>query len=359
MKKETLLILEKALKGERISDSEALYLFLNANLHDLGKCAQSIRNKMIPEKKVSYTAFRIINYTDICTIDCSFCSFKKPEDSDKGYIYSIEQILEKADSAISQGADQFFIQGGVNPQIPFSYYTGLLTALKSRYPDSHIRAFSPVEILSMSRQNNMSIYEILKKLQSAGMDSIPGAGAEILTERMRKILSEKKCSTHEWYEIMHTALSPLDKGGLNMKGSTNIVWGSSETSEEIIEHLSIIRKLQDETGNVCSFVPWTFQRQTNSFPVREVSSIEYLKLLALSRIYLDNVPNIEVSLLVKGRDIGQVALHYGANDINSPVFEENVLRSYGLKSIAEAENFIKESGFIPVRRNLNFEHNKY
>lgn len=340
------------LQSSRMSDSDALYHWLNTPFYDLAAAADRCRKQKIPGNRVSYTMFRIINYTDICAIECSFCSFMHPVDSDKGCTLTIDEILAKVREAYDLDFKQIFFQGGVNPKIPFEYYTNALTSIKREFPDVHIRAFSPVEILSLSRCTHRPVEAILSDLIEAGLDSFPGAGAEILSTRMRNILSVKKTTPDEWYDVMKTALR------LGLKASTNIVWGSSESDEEIIEHLSLIRKLQDETGNILSFVPWTFQQQTNRFQVRHVPVHEYLKMISLSRLYLDNIDHIEVSLLVKGKQTGELALLCGADDINSPVFEENVLRSYGLKSEKECIDFITNAGFEPVRRSLNFDYGK-
>jgi cyclic dehypoxanthinyl futalosine synthase len=334
----------------RISSEEALFHWQNTPFYDLAGPAEKLKNLKIESGNISYTMFRIINYTDICNIECTFCSFMSPEESGKGYVLSLGQIIEKTTEAYEKGFKQIFFQGGVNPQISFNYYIDSLSEIKRIFPDVHIRGFSPVEILSFSKFYKKTPEEIIKDLINSGLDSFPGAGAEILSTRMRNILSSKKTSPEEWYEIMRTALN------LGLKASTNIVWGSTESDEEIIGHLEMIRKLQDETGNVLSFVPWNFQPQTKNFQTRHVPSAEYLKMVALSRLYLDNIDHIEVSLLVKGTQVGEIALNCGADDINSPVFEENVLRSFGLKSEKDCIEFITNAGFHPRKRTFNFEY---
>ncbi len=344
--------LERAEAGERIEEKEALALWRFGGIHEMGRVAHLLRRQKTDPGKVSYTVFQIINYTDICNIDCTFCSFQHKPDSGQGYVLTAEQILDKAKSAREKDCRQLFIQGGVNPGISFDYYLDILQRLKEYDPSLHIRGFSPVEVLAMSRQTGKSLSGVLLELKDAGLDSFPGAGAEILTQRMRNELSQKKAMPIEWFEAMKEAFLT------GMKGSANIVWGSVETDREIIAHLALVRQLQDETGGLLSFVPWTFQRQTKRFKVRHVPAHEYLRMLALCRIFLDNVPNIEVSLLAKGTDVGEIALFYGANDINSPVLEENVLRSYGLNSEKECIDFITRAGFEPVRRNFLFEMDK-
>ena len=345
-------ILSKAISRSRISNKEALYLWRFTDFRKLGLVADQIRKNILPPKKVTYTVFRVINYTNYCNVECSFCSFMDEVGSNKGYVLSVDQILKKVEESYKKDIKQIFLQGGVNPELPFSYYTRVLEKIKKSFPEVHIRAFSPVEVLFMEKLTGLKLESVFKELIHAGMDSFTGAGAEILTERMRNILSPKKTTTREWIRGMETA------GLTKLKSSTNIVWGSEESDEEIISHLDKIRSLQDKTGEILSFIPWVFQKQTKRFKVRYVPSTEYLKMVALARIYLDNILHIETSILAMGKHLGELALNFGADDINSPVIEENVLRSFGLKSIQEAENFIRKVNFIPERRNFNYQLGK-
>lgn len=344
----TRSILDGVLAGTRLTVADALHLWRHGNFRDMGNAAEEIRNRLNPPQEVTYTAFRVVNYTNYCNIECSFCSFMDEVGSGKGYNLSADEILKKVDEAVRLDSPQLFLQGGVNPELPFSYYTDALEAVRQKFPDVHIRAFSPVEALFMEKLIDAPLGEVFTKLKAAGMHSFPGAGAEILTDRMRDILSPKKASTHEWLRAMETA------GLSGMKSSSNIVWGSEETEEEIIAHLEALRTLQDKTGSVLSFVPWTFQAQTKKFKLRKVPPHEYLKMVALSRLFFDNIPHIEVSIMVAGKQLGELALHFGADDINSPVIEENVLRSFGLKSVEESHRFIEEAGFKPVRRSFSY-----
>lgn len=342
-------LLQKALDGARLHPEEGLYLWRHGNFRKMGNAAHTLRGRRTDPETVTYTAFRVVNYTNYCNVECSFCSFMDEVGSGRGYTLSAEEVIEKMREAVRLGAQQLFLQGGVNPELPLEYYTGVLQAVRDEFPDVHIRAFSPVEALYLEKLTGMSLSEVFTELKNSGMNSFPGAGAEILTDRMRDILSPKKADTSEWVRAMATA----QKNGL--PGSTNIVWGSEENDEEIIEHLDVIRNLQDDAGGVLSFVPWTFQAQTKRFKIRHVPAHEYLKMIALSRIYLDNINHIEASLMVAGKSLGELALFFGADDINSPVIEENVLRSFGLKSVGAAEKFIHDAGFRPVRRNFLYE----
>ncbi|MCS6985294.1 MAG: radical SAM protein [Leptospiraceae bacterium] len=345
-------ILEKAFNRIRISDKEALFLWRHGNFRKMGDVAHQLRCQILPPNEVSYTVYRVVNYTNYCNVECTFCSFMDEVGSNKGYTLTVEQILQKLYEAEKLDSHQLFLQGGVNPELPFSYYIEVLQGVKKHFPHMHIRAFSPVEVIFMSRLTKLPLEEVFLTLKEAGMGSFPGAGAEILTERMRQILSPKKTTPQEWVLAMATA------GKCGLPGSANIVWGSEEYDTEIITHLSLIRQLQDENKVLLSFVPWTFQAQTKKFRIRKVSSHEYLKMIALCRLYLDNIEHIEVSVMVVGKALAELALYFGADDINSPVIEENVLRSYGLKTVAEAEKFISEAGFTPVRRNFLYDRGK-
>jgi cyclic dehypoxanthinyl futalosine synthase len=338
-------VLAKAIEGERISPSEALELYNSADFLKVTVAARAIRNRRHDPSVVTYTMFRIVNYTTVCRMNCSFCSFHEPAPS--GMVLPVDAIVQKMQEAMALGANQLFLQGGVNPDIPFDYYLTVVRTVKKIFGRGiHIRAFSPVEIMEMERQTGMSLRNVVRELKQAGMDSTPGAGAEILSDRMRSILSPNKGSVADWVRVMQTC---HEEG---LPGSANIVIGSSETREEIIEHLRIVRDIQDRTGGFLAFIPWTFQKQTDKFFLRSVPAQEYLKLLGLCRIFLDNVPHIEASILVLGRGVGSLALHAGADDISSVVIEENVLTSHGLNTEEKAREFIRESGFNPVKRDL-------
>ncbi|MCB1166875.1 MAG: dehypoxanthine futalosine cyclase [Leptospiraceae bacterium] len=344
-------ILKKALGGTRISREEALELYENGDFLKIQAVARELRNRKVSPAIASYTAFRVVNYTNYCNVECSFCSFMDEIGNGKGYVLSKDDIIKKMDEALAQGADQMFLQGGVYPDLAFDYYLDVIRGVKDALgANIHIRAFSPVELRSMAEITGRRLADVLRDLKSAGLDSVPGAGAEILTERMRKILSPKKATTEQWVEVMETC----HREGL--PGSANVVFGSEETTSEVIEHLEVIRQLQDRTGGFKSFIPWTFQKQTKKFYVRSVPAQEYLKVLGICRIFLDNIDHIETSLMVLGQGVGQLALNSGADDISSIVIEENVLRSYGIKSEEKARKFLQESGFVPVRRDLLYNY---
>lgn len=341
-------ILQKSLEGVRLTPSEALELLKNAPWTSVVEAANKVRHMRFPGNRVGYTAFRIVNYTNVCEVTCSFCSFCRPAHSTEAYVLSLDEIRKKTIEAKAKGADQIFLQGGVNKEIPLSYYTNVLKMLTQEM-GVKVRGFSPVELVRIAESNNISLDKLLDIFKEAGLSSVPGAGAEILSDRMRAMLSPRKLPAQQWCDT----LAACHKKGL--PGSANIVFGSCETAEEIIEHLEFVRKTQDIAQGFKSFVVWTFQPQTDKFPIRHVRGNEYLKLLALSRLYLDNIPHIEVSLLGMGLSLGELGLHAGADDINSIVIEENVLQNHGLTTIEAAESFIKNAGFTPYRRSLNFD----
>ncbi|MCG8337962.1 MAG: CofH family radical SAM protein [Proteobacteria bacterium] len=341
-------IYSKIRQDKRISPAEALVLLNDAPWLEIAQLAWERRMEIIGSETASYTVFRIINYTNVCSIQCSFCSFKCSEEDDKAYVLSQQQVFELIEQAREKGSDQVFFQGGVNPSLPLDYYLEVLSGIKSRY-GFHIRGFSPVELKHMAELYNLDIKDLISELKDAGLGSVPGAGAEILVERVRKILAPQKCTTDEWVEIMKCC----HQHGLY--GSANIVFGSVESNEEIIEHLDVVRNIQDETGGFNSFIPWTFQSQTKDFHRRAVKHHEYLKVLALCRLFLDNIDNLEVSVMVLGKEIGQLALRMGANDISSPVLEEKVLRSFGVRNEEESKALISAAGFKPVRRDFTYQ----
>jgi cyclic dehypoxanthinyl futalosine synthase len=345
-------LLEACVAGERLGFDDGLYLWEQGRWSALVEAAHAVRVRRHGAEKVGYTAFRVVNYTNVCTVDCSFCSFFEEVESGRGYALTLEQMRAKALEAKELGADQIFLQGGVHPDLPLDYYLEALSLFWHELK-MHVRGFSPVELLRLAQKENMALPELLRLLKAAGLGSVPGAGAEILTERMRAILSPKKLTAQEWCDTM----GACHEAGL--PGSANIVFGSVETGRDILEHLQFVREQQDASGGFLSFVPWTFQPQTKRFEVRHVRGDEYLKMVALCRLWFDNIDHIEVSVLGLGKELGEVALRCGADDINSIVIEENVLASKGLKTLAAAQKFIREAGFVPARRSLCFDYSGY
>ncbi len=345
-------LLNEAIQGRRLELDDLDFLLASEDWTSIVAAGHRRRNALHDPQTVSYTAFRVVNYTNYCDIDCSFCSFKDEVGSQKGYVLDLAAIAKKTEEAIELGADQIFFQGGVNPDLPLEYYLDAFNMLTSRF-GVHVRGLSPVELYRLAQKVDMPLPPMLARLKAAGLGSVPGAGAEILTDSMRAKLSPKKLSGSLFCEVM----GECHKAGL--PGSVNIVIGSEETRADIVEHLKLLRDQQDKTGGFLSFVAWTFQPQTKRFQVRHVPAWEYLKLVAIARLWFDNIPHIEVSVLGLGKEVGELALRSGADDINSIVIEENVLRSSGLKTLRAAERFITEAGFKPKRRSLNYEFDLY
>lgn len=346
-------ILDEVVSGRRMTTAELLELYQEGNWNQIASAAHAKRLLMNPADEVTYTAFRVINYTNYCDVECSFCSFMDDIDSGKGYNLDLETLETKVLEAQKMGVDQVFFQGGVNPDLPLNYYTEALELFSRKLGVRHIRAFSPIELRRMTEVFGLSLVELLDVLKASGLGSVPGAGAELLTENMRAQLSPKKLSAQDWCSIMGTC----HENGL--PGSANIVFGSTEEDQDIVDHLDFIRAQQDLSGGFLSFVPWIFQQQTKKFQTRHVRGDEYLKLLGLCRLFLDNIPHIEVSVLVMGKELAELGLRSGADDINSIVIEENVLASKGLKTLRAAEKFISQAGFKAKRRTLCYEQEPY
>ena len=340
-------LLSEASEGRRISRDELRSILLSEDWTSIAEAGHRARARLHGSQVATYTAFRVVNYTNYCDVGCTFCSFKDEIESNRGYVLDLAEIERKTVEALDHGCDSIFFQGGVDPRLPLSYYTDAFRLIRSY--GLHVRALSPVEIFRLAGKEGLSVAELLEILKEAGLGSVPGAGAEILTDRMRQILSPKKLSWQDWCMVM----GECHKAGL--PGSCNIVFGSTETVDDIVDHLSYLRDQQDLTGGFLSFVPWTFQAQTKNFPIRHVRSLEYLRMVAAARLFLDNIPHIEVSVMVVGRELAELALRSGADDISSIVVEENVLVSRGLKTLRAAEKYIAEAGFVPRRRTLSYE----
>jgi len=339
----TQRILDPLLDGAMLTKEDALFLLQEGDGDLMRAAAHEIRNRKVNPKEVSYTGFRVVNYTNICKINCSYCSFKQND----GYTLTLDQIREKAQETKDLGMNQIFFQGGVNGSIPLTYYLEAISMLTEEM-GMRVRGLSPVEIFHLAKKNKITIPQLLEELRDAGLTSVPGAGAEILTPHMREVLSPRKLSAEQWSEVMGMC---HEKG---LFGSANIVFGSVEEPCEIIEHFDVIRNQQDRTGGFLAFTSWTFQQQTEKFTVKNVQNSEYLKIVALSRLFFDNISNIEVSLMVRGKEVGKQALVSGANDISSYVVEENVLESFAPRSAAESEEVITSAGFIPVYRDFDY-----
>ena len=347
-------ILDKAVEGRRISSAEALELFENCHdLAALGKAANAVCRRLHPEQYRTYNIDRNINYTNVCAAVCHFCAFyRKPKDSD-AYVLDLETICAKIEETISLGGDQILLQGGMHPTLKLDWYENLLRNLRSRYPRVNLHAFSPPEIWHFHRLNRIPLKEVLKRLKDAGLGSLPGGGGEILVDRVRKELTIYKCMTDEWLEV-HRVWHSLDG-----RSSATMMFGHVETLAERVESLQRIRDLQDETAGFTAFICWTFQPQNTELAhLSPAGAYEYLRTQAISRLFLDNVRNIQSSWVTQGLKTGQMALCFGANDMGSLMIEENVVSSAGTVhhlTLEQIRSAIRELGFQPRQRNFFYD----
>ncbi|MDM8516677.1 cyclic dehypoxanthinyl futalosine synthase [Desulfobacterales bacterium HSG16] len=345
-------VIEKVENGERIDKAEARTLFKDADLLLMADLAHKKRLLLHPEPVVTYVVDRNINYTNVCVSGCRFCAFFCTSDAPHAYVISIEELKEKIEETITLGGTQILLQGGMHPDLTLDYYLDLLSFIKEKFP-IHIHGFSPPEIDFIAKKSGLSIEEILKEFITAGLDSIPGGGAEILDDEIRTEISPNKCGSGPWLKVMETAHQ------LGLKTTATMMFGHIESLDHIIEHLLKIRELQDKTHGFTAFIPWTFQPANTRIEVLPATSAQYLKVLALSRIVLDNVDNIQASWVTQGDKIAQVALVFGANDIGSTMIEENVVAAAGVKFRLPEEQMIKliaDAGFTPVQRDCFYNH---
>ena len=343
---------QKVLNGERLSREEALFLWQEADFYTLGYLARAVRFRLHPERMVTYIIDRNINYTNICISGCKFCAYYRPPGDPEGFVLTFEELAQKIEETLALGGIQILLQGGLHPDLPLEFYEEMLRFIKSRFPQIHVHGFSPPEIIHFSRLSDLSLEEVLKRLIAAGLDSIPGGGAEILVDRVRRQVSPNKCSAAEWLEVMRVAHR------LGLKTTATMMFGHIETIEERVEHLEKIRALQDETHGFTAFICWPFQPGKNmELSTPKALPVEYLKMLALARIFLDNIPNLQASWVTQGPKVAQVALEFGANDFGSTMIEENVVAAAGVShrlSVEEIEKIIRDAGYEPRRRRMDY-----
>ncbi len=344
-------ILAGVLDGERLSDTDALALMRTRDLVAIGAAANEIRNRKAAPGEVTYIIDRNINYSNICSTDCNFCAFyRKPGDTREGYVLPKQIIFAKIEETIALGGTGALMQGGHNPDLDIEWYEDMFRSIKERYPEFHLHALSPPEIMHISRRSHLDIPTTLSRLRDAGLGSLPGGGGEILVDRVRKILAPKKTKSDEWLEVMRQAHRQ------GMSTSATMMYGHVETLAERVEHMRRLRDLQDEVPGFRAFISWTFQPDNTELgkTVHETpTSFEYLLVQAISRLYFDNIPHIQSSWVTQGMKIGQVALHFGADDLGSVMLEENVVSSAGTTYRASKEDFcriIRNAGYQPVQR---------
>jgi cyclic dehypoxanthinyl futalosine synthase len=355
-------ILVRAVEGEALAGGEILMLTEEADLHSLGRAAHELRLRRCAPERVTYVIDRNINYSNVCYVNCTFCAFYRHKNDDGAYVLAYEQIYEKIEELLAIGGTQILLQGGHHPNLKLDWYQGLLRGIKERYP-IHVHGFSPSEIQHFSKVFKMPTTTVLRELQAAGLDSVPGGGAEILTDRVRDELAPTKVGAERWLAIMEEAHE------LGMKTSATMMFGHVETLPERVEHLLRVRESQARTGGFTAFIPWTFQPghtpmtadrpdQLSQVPVSAYKgSIEYLRMLAICRLALNNIDNFQSSWVTQGKKIGQMSLFWGANDLGSVMMEENVVSEAGVAfrlSLQDMQRLIEDAGFVAAQRDNEY-----
>lgn len=340
------IICKKVKNNQRLSNKDGLFLLANGDLLQLGELADHVRLRHHPQPIVTFVSDRNINYTNACVSGCRFCAFYRPPGHEEAYIIDRETLCEKIEETINLGGTQILLQGGMNPDLDLDWYVDLLSFIKSRF-DIHIHGFSPPEIFFLSEKFGKPVSIVIKKLAGAGLDSVPGGGAEILVDCVREQISPNKCTSCQWLDVMRA----VHMAGL--RSSATMMFGHIETDEDIMEHLEKIRSLQNETSGFTAFIPWSFQPANTRIDVTPASAVRYLKVLAVSRIFLDNIENIQASWVTQGDKIAQLALSFGANDFGSTMIEENVVAAAGVTfrlDEAQIRRLITDAGYSSVQR---------
>jgi cyclic dehypoxanthinyl futalosine synthase len=346
-------LLEKAVAGERLSPADALRLLESHDLAALGRAADAVTRRLHPENYRTYNIDRNINYTNVCTAVCDFCAFYRAPKSPEGYVLEREVLHRKIEETIALGGDQILMQGGLHPEFKLEWYEELLHDIKSRFPRLNVHGFSPPEIYHFTKVSKLPLRTVLERLQQAGLGSLPGGGAEILVDRVRRKITRGKVLTEDWLEVNRVW---HELGG---RSTATMMFGHVETLAERIAHLDRLRQLQDETGGFTAFICWTFQPDhTDMADIPPAGAFEYLKTNAVARLYLDNFSNIQSSWVTQGLKVGQLALLYGANDMGSLMIEENVVAEAGTVhylTLDEIRSAISELGYVPRQRNVRYE----
>jgi len=346
-------ILKKRLDGGRLTQEEGVSLY-SCDLLRLGQVASELVRRLHPDRQVTFIVDRNVSYTNACVVDCDFCAFYRRPGDKEAYTLTYEQIFQKVQELVDLHGTQVLIQGGVNPELPLEYYLDLIRAIRQKFPQVHVHSFSVVEFDMISKKFRLPLDEVFRRFKEAGLNSLPGGGAEILVERVRDKISPKKASSERWLEVMRTAHET------GLKSTATMVFGHVETIEERIEHLLKIRELQDETKGFRAFIPWTLSPYgtPRMSQFKPAGGEDYLKTVAISRLMLDNVEHIQSGWLTEGLKLGQVALAFGCDDMGGTLLEDKVLEPTGIQVQTRREDLIRlirEAGFIPVQRNTNYE----
>ncbi|GAA4917551.1 de-hypoxanthine futalosine cyclase [Stackebrandtia albiflava] len=354
MSNEIAEILQRGADGGRISTEEALLLYTDAPFHELGEAADAVRRRRYPEGIVTYLIDRNINYTNVCVTACKFCAFYRAPKHKEGWSHDMAEILRRCEEAVDLGATQVMLQGGHHPDFGVEYYEELFGTVKREFPQLAIHSIGPSEIGHMAKVSDVSIEDAIRRIKAAGLDSIAGAGAEMLPERPRRALAPLKESGERWCEIMEVAHN------LGLESTATMMMGTGETNEERIEHLRMIRDVHDRTGGFRAFIPWTYQPENNHLKGRtQATTMEYLRLIAVARLYFHEIAHLQSSWLTTGKAAGQLSLHMGVDDLGSIMLEENVISSAGARhrsNLHELIDLIRSAGRIPAQRNTTYEH---
>jgi cyclic dehypoxanthinyl futalosine synthase len=347
-------ILQRAADGGRISAEEALLLYTDAPFHALGEAADTVRRRRYPDNIVTYLIDRNINYTNVCVTACKFCAFYRAPKHGEGWSHPMEEILRRCGEAVDLGATQVMLQGGHHPDYGVEYYEELFSSVKAAYPQLVIHSIGPSEIIHMSTVSGVPVEEALRRIKAAGLDSIAGAGAEMLPARPRTAIAPLKESGERWLEVMETAHR------MGIESTATMMMGTGETNAERVEHIRMIRDVQDRTGGFRAFIPWTYQPENNHLKGRtQATSLEYLRFVAVARLFFDNVDHLQSSWLTTGKDVGQLSLHMGVDDLGSIMLEENVISSAGARhrsKLTELIWLIRSAGRIPAQRDTLYRH---
>lgn len=343
-------ILARAAQGQRLTEEEGVSLLCEADFLALGRAALEVRWRLNPDPLVTFVGDRNINYTNVCICACRFCAFHRSRDAEDAYLLSYEEVLRKVQELVAAGGTQVLIQGGLHPDIDLSYITGMFRAIKERF-DVEIHSLSPPEVVHLAAKSGLSVAETLARLREAGLDSLPGGGAEILVDRVRRLISPRKITADQWLEVMRTAHR------LGLRSTATMMFGSVETPAERVRHMIRVRELQDETGGFTAFIPWSYQPHRTGLGGTKAGAVEYLRVLAVARLMLDNVPHLQASWVTQGPKVAQVALFFGADDLGGTMMEENVVRAAGTCHripVEEIIHIIKDAGFTPAQRTTQY-----
>jgi len=344
----------RILEGGRLSADEGLWLYREAPTLWLGRMADRVRARKHPHGVVTYIIDRNVNYTNVCTARCNFCAFYRTVGHAEGYVLGFDEIHRKIDETLALGGNQLLLQGGHNPDLPLAWYEDLFRGIKTKYPEFKLHALSPPEILHISRTSKLAVPDVVRRLVAVGLDSVPGGGAEILVDRVRKALNcYSKATSDEWLSVMRE----VHRAGL--RTTATMMYGTVDTDEDRLEHMLRLRALQDETGGFTAFITWSYQPEHTERGGEEATGVDYLRTLAIARLVLDNFDNLQASWVTQGGKVGQLSLAFGANDMGSVMIEENVVRAAGAEYCMdefEVVRNIENAGFAASRRTMHYEH---